>query len=278
MIAFIKRHRISIASFILVIFSLHLSLTADKRETGRRSLIKDAVHAAATPVERLALGAYNAAVGAVSGYALLVNVNKENAALKDALTALMEENNRMREKVLEAGRLKEILDFKEAIAFKTIAAGVVALSADRWGASAVINKGAGHGVRKDMAVISRAGAAGRVLEAGRTSATVLLSTDLRSAIDVISQRGRIKGIAEGNGSGGMILKYVRLEDDVQVGDLAVTSGLTGIFPKGLPVGEVVKIEKGRDNFFRLIELKPAVDMKRLEEVLVVTDPGFTPGG
>ncbi|MEK7679110.1 MAG: rod shape-determining protein MreC, partial [Deltaproteobacteria bacterium] len=193
-------------------------------------------------------------------------------------TALMEENNRMREKALEAGRLKEVIDFKEAIAFKTIAAGVVALSADMWGASAVINKGAVHGIGKDMAVISRAGAAGRVIEAGRNSATVLLSTDLRSAIDVISQRSRIQGIAEGNGSGGMILKYVRQFDDIQVGDLAVTSGLTGIFPKGLPVGEVVKIEKGRDNFFRLIELKPAVDMKRLEEVLVVTDPGFIPGG
>ncbi len=276
--AFIKRHQISIASILLVIFSLHLSLTADKRETGRRSLIKDALQAAATPVERLALGAYNGAVAAVGGYALLVNVNKENAALKDAVAALMEENNRMREKVLEAGRLKEILDFKEATAFKTTAAGVVALGADRWGATAVINKGADHGIMKDMAVISRAGVVGRVMEAGRSSATVLLSTDLRSAIDIISQRGRIKGIAEGNGSGGMILKYVRQFDDVQVGDLAVTSGLTGIFPKGLPVGEVVRIEKGRDNFFRHIELKPALDLKRLEEVLVVTDPGFAPGG
>ncbi|MCR4287292.1 MAG: rod shape-determining protein MreC [Deltaproteobacteria bacterium] len=278
MIDFIKKHQISIASILLVIFSLHLSLTADKRETGRRSLIKDVIHAAAAPVERLAIGTYSTAVGAVSGYVLLVNVNKENSALKDALTALMEENNRMREKVLEAGRLKEILDFKEATPFKTTAAAVVALSADMWGASAVINKGASHGIIKDMAVISRSGAAGRVIEAGMNSSTVLLSTDLRSAIDVISQRGRIKGIAEGNGSGGMILKYVRQFDDVQVGDLVVTSGLTGIFPKGLPVGEVVKIEKGRDNFFRLIELKPAVDMKRLEEVLVVTDPGFIPGG
>ncbi|MBI5810629.1 MAG: rod shape-determining protein MreC, partial [Deltaproteobacteria bacterium] len=196
--------------------------------------------------------------------------NKDNDALKHTVTALQDENARLKEEVRLHGRLKDILDYKDGAPFDTIAAGIVSLNIDQWSRTATINKGTESGIAKDMAVISRLGAVGRIISASAGASTVLLSTDIRSNIDVIVQRTRIKGVVEGLGSEGMTLKYVRQLDDAQVGDQIITSGLSGIFPKGLQVGEITRIEKGKDNFFKYIEVRPAADIQRLEEVLVVT--------
>lgn len=272
MTSFIRRHQITIVSVVLVLLSLHLALT-DRRETSRGIVFKEAVSYAVSPLQRAFIGAKDAVTGVFEDYLALIGLKKENDSLKDSLSAMEAENNRLREEAKLNERLRGLLEYRDNAPFETIVASVLAFDIDKWTRTAVINKGEEDGLRKDLAVITPLGAVGRVTHVNAHTSRVLLNTDLRSNIDVIVQRTRTKGVAEGNGTDGIILKYVRELDDVQVGDELITSGFSGIFPKGLQVGEVRKIEKGKDNFFKHIEVIPRVDIYRLEDVLVVTETG-----
>lgn len=270
--SFIKRQQIIILSVLLVLFSLNIAFTG-MREGSKGAIVKHIITAAVSPVQKAVAASYNAAASVVNGYVMLLEVRDENETLKKNISVLQEEIDKLKEEVSLGGRLKDILAYKEQAPFKTVAASAVAFTMDKWTRTATINKGYAEGVDKDMAVVTPEGVVGRVIDAGRHASTVLLNTDLRSNIDVVVQRTRVKAVAEGNGTDGLALKYIRQLDEVQIGDQIVTSGVSGLFPKGLVVGEVTKIEKGRDNFFKFIEVRPKVEVQRLEEVLVVTNPG-----
>ncbi len=122
-----------------------------------------------------------------------------------------------------------------------------------------------------MAVIVPEGVVGQILKTGPRHATVLLLTDYNSAIDAIVQRTRAKAIVEGRGENRCQLKYLLRSEDVVVGDLVVTSGLGGNFPKGLLVGEIRKVEQREHGIFQYAELVPSVDLTKLEEVLVIPE-------
>src|SRR3972149_1313210 len=184
--------------------------------------------------------------------------------------ALLEENNRLKEEVGLNERMRDLLKFKEESPYPVAAAKILSLgTGENWTRTLTLDRGAISGIMVDMPVVSTQGVIGRVVETLKHTSTVLLLTDPRSDIDVIIQRTRIHGIVEG-GSDKLILKYIRQSDDVETGDMVVTSGLSGIFPKGLQVGIVTRVEKGEDNIFRYIEVNPSTDLRRLEEVLVIT--------
>jgi rod shape-determining protein MreC len=122
-----------------------------------------------------------------------------------------------------------------------------------------------------MAVVTSEGVVGRVIEVSLHTAKVLLITDPNSAMDVIVQRSRTQGIMEGKVEEVCVLKYVQKNEDVQVGDKVITSGLGGIFPKGLVTGTVTKVERKRPGIFQYIEVTPSVDFSRLEEVLILKE-------
>jgi len=268
--SFVRRHLIIIVSVLLSLFSLHLALTA--RTAVRRGYItREILSAALTPVQRLVEAGRDGVKGVWSDYIALTGVRGENESLKRDLEALRNENNTLKEALALNARIKELLAYKDRAPFRTVGASILGYSSDRWTRTAMINKGRVDGVRRDLAVISPLGVVGRIIEVSRSTSRVLLETDLRSNIDVIVQRTRINGVAEGNGNDALRIKYVRLIDDVRVGDRVLSSGYTGIFPKGLPVGVVTRVARGEDNFFKQIELSPAVEMDRLEDVLVVMD-------
>lgn len=272
-VSLLKRNRILLVSVALGLFSLHLALT-DRRDTTRGFVLKEALSAMAGPLQRAALAAEHSIKGVWSDYIYLVEVKDENEELKKTVLRLQEENNSLKEDVNQNARLKQVLDYKENAGFATIAAGVMGLDLDGWTKTITINKGGSEGVVKDQAVISPFGVVGRVIEVNSHSSKVLVNLDVRSDIDVLVQRSRVKGVVEGTGGDGLTLKYIRQADDVQVGDLILTSGLSGTFPKGLVVGEVTKIEKSRESFFKYVEVRPKMDIQRLEEVLLVRDSGF----
>ena len=272
-VSFLKKNQIIIASLALALFSLHLALTG-RQEVERGFILREILSRTVSPMQRLMLGVQGSVKGVWSGYVNLANVSEENERLRKTLTLVNEDNLRLKEEINLAERLKSILEYKDQLPHKSKAAVIIGFNKEPWARTVTIDKGAKDSIAKDLAVINPIGVVGRVIDVNTHTSQVLLGSDLRSNIDVIVQRSRIKGVAEGNGTDGFLLKYIRQIDDVRLGDIVITSGLSGVFPKGVAVGEVVKIEKGRDNFFKSIEVRPAVNIHQTEEVLVITETGL----
>jgi len=270
MVSFLKKHRVILTSLALCILSLQIASTNTKGIGGNVIAIK-LISAITSPIQYTVTSTLGGIKTVWMSYFYLVNVSKENVLLKNDIAILMEENNQLKETVFLNKRLKELLEFKQSISASAVAADVIGIENTGWIKTATINKGASHGIKRDMAVVTPNGIVGRIIDVQPTTSKILLVIDPRCNIDVIAQRSRIKGIAEGNGTDKLILKYVNHSDDIQIGDILISSGLGGIFPKGLVIGEVVRVEKGDDNFFIYIEVKPGAELRKLEEVLIITE-------
>ncbi len=205
-------------------------------------------------------------------YFFLVFVAKENERLKEALRTANEERRRLLEIELANARLRRLLDFKKKVPYTTIAAEVVGKDPSPWFKTVVVDKGAVHGVRKSLPVVTPEGIAGQVIATTPTHAKVLLIIDQNSAVDALIQRTRTRGIIEGEPGGGFNFKYVLRKEDVRVGDRVVSSGLDGVFPKGFDLGRVSGVVRPVAGMFQHVTVLPSVDFERLEEVLIILNP------
>ncbi|MCX5895124.1 MAG: rod shape-determining protein MreC [Proteobacteria bacterium] len=202
-------------------------------------------------------------------YAYLVNLRSENAYLQNLIKTLQLENQVLREEGVENRRLRELLAFKKKLPYTLIPAEIIGRDPSSWFRTLLIDKGSADGVRRGLAVITALGLVGQVFEVNRNTSKVLLLVDGDSAIDVLTQRSRAKGIIEGGAGDLCELHYVAKTEDVNIGDVVITSGLNEVLPKGIVVGEVVRVDKNNSGFFQFVEVKPAVDSSKLEEVLIV---------
>lgn len=205
----------------------------------------------------------------IKKYVWLRNVQEENEALRRQVTALEQRLADYREAYIENLRLRRLLDFKSTIHVETIAAQVVLHNLTGWFQTILIDKGFLDHVAPDMAVVNDEGVVGRILDVSDRYSRVLLITDPGSAVDAIVQRNRVRGILNGKDSNSCFLRYVRGNQDVQVGDLIVTSGKDGIYPKGLRLGVVQGVVKDPVDLFQRIQVKPLVRLTALEELLVI---------
>ena len=204
-------------------------------------------------------------------YFHLVNVRHENRLLTSEILALRIANSRYRELLATQERMEELLQFKQAISRPVLAAQVIGLDPTGWFKSIIIDKGKAAGLRLDMPVVNAFGVVGRVVSVSPNYAKVLLIIDQNSAVDCLVQRSRDRGMLKGLMSEICKLDYVAKSGDVAVGDIVVTSGLGGVFQKGLPVGRVLTVKEMRGELFKDIEIRPAVDFSKLEEVLVILE-------
>ena len=205
----------------------------------------------------------------VHEYVWLRNVRHENEALKARVGDLEQMVTDYKEAYVENLRLRRLLDFKSTIEEQTIAAQVVVHDMTGWFQTLIIDKGFRDNVGPDMAVVNDEGVVGRILDVSDRYSRVLLITDPGSAVDATIQRNRVRGILAGKDSSGCVLKYVRGNLDVQTGDLIITSGKDGIYPKGLRLGVVQGMFKDPVDLFQKIEVKPMVRLSALEEVLII---------
>jgi rod shape-determining protein MreC len=204
-------------------------------------------------------------------YFALAEVGRENEVLKRRLARQTELAAEAAELRLENLRLKGLLDYRSRVPERSIAAKVVAKDPSPYFRSIVVAAGSRDGVELSDAVLSPEGAVGRVIEVSAHYARVLLLTDVSSGVDALIQRNRVNGLMSGTGSERLDLEYVQKGEDVRVGDLAVTSGLDGIFPPGVPVGTVTFVDKMSMGFFLRAFVSPGADFGSLEEVLVLLD-------
>jgi rod shape-determining protein MreC len=193
----------------------------------------------------------------------------ENERLRSRIQGLEVERNKLLEAEATNHRLKALLDFRSQLPTESITASIIANSASTWFHSCLLDKGSADGVRKGMAVVTQIGVLGRVVSVTARTAKVLLLTDPNSGVDVLVQRTRTRGIVSGSLENSIILKYVKRTEDIQEGDRLITSGVDGIFPKGLLVGAVVKVRKQSLGLFQHVEVLPAIVSARAEEVLIV---------
>ncbi len=204
------------------------------------------------------------------GFRTLDSLWLENQQLKDQIQELHQEMEGLREAKATNFRLKSLLNVQGRGFRKAIAAAVIGNSASTWSRSLTINKGSDSGVRKGMAVVSAGGIVGQVLAVSSSSAKVLLLTDHNSGVDVIVQRTRARGIVSGSLEQDPVMKYITRNEEIHEGDRLVTSGLDGIFPKGLLVGQVSRVQKKNYGLFQDVGVQLAIDPSRIEEVLVVS--------
>jgi len=209
--------------------------------------------------------------GVFQNYVVLIHLQKENLLLKQKIAELQRENHQMKEMAYANERLQKLLQFRGKISPPVIAAEVIGGDPSSWFKSITLNKGEREGIRKGMAVIAPEGVVGQILKTAPYHSTVLLITDYNSAIDAIVQRTRSKAIVEGKGGNQCQLKYLLRSEEVVVGDMVVTSGLGGNFPKGLAVGQIRKVDKKEYGIFQYAELVPSVDLTKLEEALVIPE-------
>jgi rod shape-determining protein MreC len=180
------------------------------------------------------------------------------------------ERNQLLEARATNRRLQQLLDFRSHLPANAITASIIAKTASTWFQSCLLDKGSADGIRKGMAVVTPLGVIGQVVAVNERTSKVLLLTDPNSGVDVLVQRSRARGVVSGSLENGTVMKYVKRSEDVQEGDQVVTTGLDGVFPKGLMVGTVVKARKQHLGLFQFIEVTPAVTSAQAEEVLVVS--------
>lgn len=193
----------------------------------------------------------------------------QNEKLKKDIDLLKNRLNAKEEIYLENARLKNLLYFKQKSSYRLIAARVIARSADSWSSSVIIDKGKHTGIKRQMAVITYLGLAGRVIDTQEFTSKILLISDPNLGISAIVQRSRQEGLVSGTLGSHLIMRYLPEESDIRIGDVIVTSGLNQTYPKGLLIGTVVGIGREFSGLSRYAIIKPAVNLSNIEEVLII---------
>jgi len=271
MLEFVRRNRVVLTSGLLLLISL-LLLSAGSRERRRGDPVAGVVLDGMRPLQSTVAAGLDALAGVWRSYLGLVGVKQENERLRLRILELEHQVMGVAEIEETDRRLAELLRFRSTLEGDTVAAQIIGRDPLPWFGTVTINKGEADGVRKNMAVLSPFGVVGQTMSTGAHSARVLLLTDHNSGIDAVVQRSRARGIVEGALDGGCVMKYVKREEDVEVGDRIVTSGLDGIFLRGVIIGEVTHVTRGNRGLLQVADVKPATPLDRVEEVLVVRGP------
>lgn len=205
------------------------------------------------------------------------NIASNLTASKESLSDLKKENQRLTAKVAElaesqktAKRLEKMLKLKSTYNLKSTAAKIIGTSGDGYTSTVTIDKGSADGMKLNMPVASSDGVIGQIIEVSRSTSKVRLLTDENSGISAMVQDTRAQGMLHGQADGTLKLDYVTTDSDVKVGDIIITSGIGGVYPKGLPLGTVSAVEKSANSVYYTITVRAQATMENNEEVLVIT--------
>jgi len=222
-------------------------------------------------VQRGTMAMIDGVRGMWSGYVALQQVQQENNALRQELQSLQVKLQQERAEAQRTDNLRQLLELRERANLDTVAAEVIAGAASVDFKTVTIDKGSSDSLDTDMAVISPAGVVGRIILPSRRASKVQLLIDRNAAAGALIERTRVQGVVVGIGDGMLRMQYVPGTADVKTGDLVVTSGIDGIYPKGFVIGTIDHADRGAGAYHEIV-IRPAVDFSRLEEVLIVRTP------
>ncbi|MGD9764303.1 MAG: rod shape-determining protein MreC [Candidatus Binatia bacterium] len=270
---FLSRHRVLLTSASLLVCSL-LLLSVSVRAQPYRDPFGRFLLDALAPFQVVFSWFGRSASRVWSGYFDLVDTRGDNERLRAKVDELEQQLVRLGELDLENERLRELLNFRAPLQGTAYGARVIARDPGPLSSVLTVDRGARDGVRRGMAVLTPQGVVGRVVDVSHTVSQVVALTDRNSGIDALLQRSRARGVVQGAADGACYMNYLMRDADVQIGDRVLTSGLDGVFPKGVAIGSVIEIGHRHRGLLQAAVVKPSVDLNQLEEVLLV-DPTAT---
>jgi rod shape-determining protein MreC len=266
----INRHRnLSILAVVLFAQILGLAVQVKKgTDRGSSRLIRVWAVATVSPIEKAAVHSTRWFSDTWHNYAYLRGVRRENRELREEIERMRLEQVRISEDANQARRLQTLLGFKEQFISETMAAQVISTTGSDFSRGVFIDKGSHDGIKPDMPVITTDGIVGKVFRVYPTSALVLEINDPSSGAAVILEKSRLQGILKGSPSGETFVANIMADEKIEPGERILTSGGDRVYPKGMAVGTVSRVNPS--GTFLNIEVKPAAELSRLEEVLVIT--------
>ncbi len=273
MLRLLKRNRDLIVVSVLLLYPL-ITFLASGPAAREPNILDRAVLGLTAPVQRAFIWAFDGARLLWKGYADLRGVRAENLELREQNRRLRSEVNQLAEVRVENERLRRLLDYARASPDLQLTARVLGVNPAATLLSLRIDRGESDGVRRGMPVVTAEGVVGIVQRVTGSFADVVLITDPNSKIAVKVQRSRVRATATGKGeSRALQLENALRTEDVEEGDQVVTSGTDGVFPPGLMVGRITSLQRHNYGMVQSADILPAVDMTKLEEVLVIQTRG-----
>lgn len=257
--------------FIVILLAVVLIFLAyNFKQKSPAGLVTKSVLEVAAPVQHGLNASVKSVIDSWHRYLYLVGMEEENRNLRKKIDDLKSQLNLYQEGHHEAQRLRSLLALQDDYDFNFVAARVIGREQIGLSSTILINKGSADGLKAGMPVMAALGLVGRVIDASWHSAKVLPLIDENSNIDAIVQRNRTQGMIRGAGSRGCVLKYISKIQDVKEGDIIISSGIGGVFPKGVMIGQVNHVDRLDAGLFLRINVTPSIDFSKLEEVLVAT--------
>ncbi len=275
---FLRRIRVPLLFAALALLTLFFMVSDQRLAPGERPDAPwplSALLEAAVPVQRAIRWPIERSREAWNHYIALVGVGEQNEALRTRLAALEEERLQLQEALVASGNLNRIAALRKDFEVPLMPGQVVGQDLSPWPRSLLIDRGRVDGVLSGMPVISDRGLVGLVTATSPNGARAMLLVDRRSAVDAIVQRSRARGIVRGTGSGTLELSFLMRGDDVKLGDALITSGVGGVYPKGLRIGTVTEVHADPGELVHTALVGPAVEFGRLEELFVMLRRGPT---
>lgn len=263
-----RRRRLFIGALIPLL--AFLSMNAELRSAGGAGYLEGPLTAVAEPFQAGATGTFSFLSGIGETLFDGVRLRRENQELRREISRLRGEIQESRERVAAAVRYERLLGYREQSGFRMTLAAVIGHDASHLYRAVIIDRGSADGLRVNQAVLTPEGIVGRIVRVYPRSALVLLLIDRSSGIDALVQRTRDQGVVQGVDDQTCEMKYLARQAEVEIGDFIVTSGGGGIFPKGLWIGQVSRVQKG-GYLFQSVAVRPTAAIDRLEEVWVLND-------
>ena len=265
-----SRKMVLIVGFIVLIAVNIIGLSVTSRRSTSFGIERIALSAIA-PFQELVTRSLRFTRDIWQHYFYLVTIARVNQVLLQELGQAVEDQNQWHETELANVRLRDLIDFQRNISERVVAAEVIGKDPSAWFNTVIIDKGEADGLTRGLPVVIAQGIVGQVIEVSTHYSKVMLIVDSNSAVDSLVQRTRARGVIKGESTVQCRLDYVLRKNDVRIGDTIVSSGLDGVYPKGLRIGLVSQVIEHDADIFHEVIITPFVDFEKLEEVLVILE-------
>ncbi len=274
MIDFLKRHRYPISLLVVLLGLIVILFQSRHFEAANR--VQMVVQTITYPVQTAVHTLLKTISNWIDNYLFLTDLKQENRRLNQEIEHLKEQLNQHMEESVQYRRLRGQLLFAQRQPYKKIFAEIIGESADNVHQVRLINRGSLHGIKRNLSAILKEGLVGRIQAVTPFQSSLQLVIDQRSRVPALMQRNRVRGLVYGTQSG-LALRQINRRAVIKLGDRVISSGLGGMFPKGILIGTVTKLHLKPYELFQTAELEPAVDFSRMEEVFIILSGPYKPG-